>query len=224
MVQWQKIKDRVCFPLLIFLSSDEARSLDLTPIDEERIATTRSRCRGLLLDIGCGTNELIRRYRSTQGMAVGVDVYPWPGVDLVCDTTELPFAEARFDTVTMLACLNHIPLSKRGRVLREASRVLKDEGQLMLTMINPVVGFFAHTLRHRCDPDQLERGMGEEENGLWRKDVETLLAGNGFRLIQIVPFVFGLNRLYIAQKHAHEEPSPAMALRDTQRSRRDQSR
>jgi SAM-dependent methyltransferase len=183
------------------LSSDEARFLSLTHIDDERTAMARSRCRGLILAIGCGANELIKSYRSEQGMGIRVDVHPWPGADAVCDTTQLPFPDARFDTVTMLDCLNHIPLSKRDRVLPEASRVLKDEGQLIMTMINPVVGFFAHTIRHRCDPDQLERGMEEEEeNGLWKKEVERLLAGNGFRIIQTVPFVYGLNRLYIAQK------------------------
>ena len=86
-------------------------------------------------------------------------------------------------------------------MLQETRRVLKDEGRLIITMINPVIGFFAHTIRHRYDPDQLERGMGEEEeNGLWKKEVEQLLAGNGFRIIQTIPFVFGLNHLSIAQK------------------------
>jgi ubiquinone/menaquinone biosynthesis C-methylase UbiE len=155
-VKWQQVKDRLCFPLLIFLSSDRARSLSLNPI-----------------------------------------------ADVVYGTTQLPFPDTHFDTATMLACLNHIPLSKRNRVLREARRVLKDEGQLVLTMINPVVGCFAHTIRHRYDPDQLERGMGEEEqNGLWKREVERLLAENGFRITQTVPFVFSLNRLYIAQKDA----------------------
>jgi len=200
-VRWQKIKDRLCFPLLIVSSSGVARSLSLTPIDEERIAMARSYCRGLLLDIGCGANELIRDYRSTEGKAIGVDVYPWMGADVVCDTTRLPFPDMHFDTVTMLACLNHIARPKRDQVLQEAKRVLKDEGQLVITMINPVVGLFAHTIRRRFDPDQLERGMGEEEeNGLWKKEVERLLDGNGFHIIQTVPFVFGLNRLYIAQK------------------------
>ena len=80
-------------------------------------------------------------------MAIGVDVHPWPRADLVCDTTQLPFPVMRFDTITMLACLNRIPLSIRALVLQEARRVLKDEGQLMITMINPVVEFFAHTIR-----------------------------------------------------------------------------
>ena len=201
MVQWQKIKDRLCFPLLMFLSFDQARALRLTPIDEERLTAALAHCRGLLLDIGCGMNELTRHYRSKQGVAIGVDVHPWPCADVLCDTTNLPFPPARFDTVTMLACLNHIPSSQRHRVLQEAGRVLKDRGQLLVTMINPVVGFVVHTIRHRHDPDQLERGMGEEEaNGLWEKEVKQLLAENGFHLVCMVPFVFGLNRLYIAQK------------------------
>ena len=203
MVRWQTIKDRLCFPVLVFLSADQAQSVGLTPIDEERVAMALEQCRGLLLDIGCGTNVLARRYRAGQGRAIGVDVHPWPGADVVCDTTALPFADRRFDTVAMLACLNHIPRSQRDRVLQETSRVLKDGGHLVITMINPVVGFFAHTIRHRYDLDQLERGMGEEEDdGLWDGQVKRLLAENGFRLAQAVPFVFGLNRLYMAHKAA----------------------
>jgi hypothetical protein len=81
-IEWQTIKDRLCFPLLALLSSEQARALSLTPIDEERVAIALGRCRGLLLDIGCGTNELAGRYRLRQGTAIGVDVYPWPGADV----------------------------------------------------------------------------------------------------------------------------------------------
>ena len=201
MIEWQKIKDRICFPLLIFLSSEQARALGLTPIDEERVAMALGRCRGLLLDIGCGTNELARRYRSRQGMAIGVDIHPWPGTDVVCDTTRLPFPDEHFDTVLLLACLNHVPLSKRIQVLQEARRVLKGEGQLLITMINPVVGFFSHPIRRRYDLDQLERGIGEEEaKGLWEKEVKALLAKSRLRLTEAIPFVFGLNCLYVVEK------------------------
>jgi ubiquinone/menaquinone biosynthesis C-methylase UbiE len=199
--RWQKIKDRLCFPLLAFLSSEHARGLHLTPIDEERVAIALGRCRGSVLDIGCGTNELARAYRSREGSAIGVDVLPWPGTDVVCDTTTLPFPDRHFDTVAMLACLNHVPQSKRGQVLQEARRVLKDEGQLLITMINPVVGVVVHAVRRRYDLDQLERGIGHEEaKGLWDKEVKELLAESRLRLAETIPFVFGLNRLYIAEK------------------------
>ncbi len=201
MPRWQKIKDRLCFPLLAFLSSERTRALGLTPIDEERVAIVLGRCRGLLLDIGCGTNELVRGYRLRQGIAIGVDVWPWPGVDVVCDTTRLPFQNNQFDTVVMLACLNHVPQSKRSQVLQEARRVLKDGGQLLITMINPVVGVVVHAIRRRYDPDQLERGIGHEEaKGLWDKEVKDLLAESRLQLAETIPFVFGLNRLYIAEK------------------------
>jgi ubiquinone/menaquinone biosynthesis C-methylase UbiE len=200
-IGWQKIKDRFSFPLLIFLSSERAQALGLTPIDEERVAIALGRCRGLLLDIGCGTNDLARRYRSRQGMAIGVDIHPWPGTDVVCDTTRLPFPDGHFDTVLMLACLNHVPLSKRIQVLQEARRVLKGEGQLLITMINPVVGFFSHPIRRRYDLDQLERGIGEEEaKGLWEKEVKELLVKSRLRLTETIPFVFGLNCLYVVEK------------------------
>ena len=203
MIAWQKIKDRVSFPLLAFLSSEHARGLGLTPIDEERVAMALGRCRGLVLDVGCGTNELVRRYRSHQGRAIGVDVHPWPGSDVVCDTTRLPFPARHFDTVVMLACLNHVPQSKRGQVLQDVGRVLKCEGRLLITMINPLVGFVVHTIRHRYDLDQLERGMGEEEaKGLWDKEVKGLLAKNRLHLTETIPFVFGLNCLYVAEKDA----------------------
>ena len=201
MANWQKFKDRICFPLLIFLSSDGAQSLGLIPIDDERKEVVLGRCRGLVLDIGCGMNEMLKRYRSTEGMGIGVDVYPWPGTDLVCDTTQLPFSTSAFDTVAMLACLNHVPFSNRDQVLQEVKRVLKDEGQILITMINPVVGFFAHTIRHHYDPDQLERGMGEdEEYGLGTRTMKKLLTANSFRIVETVPFVFGLNQLYVAEK------------------------
>jgi SAM-dependent methyltransferase len=203
MLAWQTLKDRLAFPLLIFLASAHARALGLTPIDEERVAMALGRCRGRLLDIGCGTNALARRYRARPGLAIGVDIHPWPGTDVVCDTTRLPFPDGHFDTVLMLACLNHVPRSQRIPVLQEARRVLTGEGHLLLTMINPVVGFVSHPIRRRYDLDQLERGLGAEEaKGLWAKEVNALLATSRLRLTETIPFVFGLNCLYVVEKTA----------------------
>jgi ubiquinone/menaquinone biosynthesis C-methylase UbiE len=130
-----------------------------------------------------------------------VDIHPWPGTDVVCDTTRLPFPDGHFDTVLMLACLNYVPLSKRIQVLQEARRALKGEGQLLITTINPVVGFFSHPIRRRYDLDQLERGIGEEEaKGLWEKEVKELLVKSRLRLTETIPFVFGLNCLYVVEK------------------------
>ena len=130
-----------------------------------------------------------------------MDIPPWPGTDVVCDTTRLPFPDEHFDTVLMLACLNYVPLSKRIQVLQEARRALKGEGQLLITMINPVVGFFSHPIRRRYDLDQLERGIGDEEaKELWEKEVKELLVKSRLRLTETISFVFGLNCLYVVEK------------------------
>ena len=87
--------------------------------------------------------------------------------------------------------------------------MLKGEGQLLITMINPVVGFVVHAIRRRYDPDQIERGMEEEEaKGLWDKEVKALLAESRLRLAQTIPFVFGLNKLYVVEKDATHENRP----------------
>jgi SAM-dependent methyltransferase len=153
---------------------------------------------GRLLDIGCGFNELVRRH----GKGVGVDVHPWEGVNvLIDDAAHLPFADASFDTVTIVAALNHIP--NREAALAEARRVLAPGGRLILTMIPPGIARVWHALRRPWDADQTERGMVKGERyGLTRREVRLLLADQGFILRHEKPFMLGINRLTVAQKPA----------------------
>ena len=72
-----------------------------------------------LLDIGAGTNALVRRH----GDGVGVEVYDWGGEALVVENAaRLPFSDQSFDTVSFVASLNHIP--NRQEALFEAHRHL----------------------------------------------------------------------------------------------------
>jgi len=189
--------DRAAFPLLIFLTTEQARRLHLTPLDHERIEACLPYCTGPLLDVGCGFNELVRRH----GDGVGVDVYPWPEIDILCDTRRLPFRDASFDTTALLAVLNHVPPRDREAVLKEVHRVLRPAGRLLVTMLDPVTGRIIHRLRLRQDPDQHERGMLDEEDyGLWDSEVRGLLEESGFRVERRRRFVFGLNNLYVATR------------------------
>lgn len=192
----QLVFDRLAFPVLSLLSVDQSARLGFTPIDEERLRYVLKYVRGKLLDIGCGENVLVKAY----GNGVGVDVYPWPDVDVVVeDTARLPFDDNSFDSVSIVAALNHIP--NRKDVLREARRVLKPTGRIILTMINPFVSVITHKIRYRHDPDQSERGMKEGEVwGFWKKDVVSLLLEAGFSDIKSQSFVWGLNRVYIGHK------------------------
>jgi len=187
----------VALPLRAVASPELLHRLGLRSMKDERMDMVLRRVRGRLLDVGCGPgNELVRRYG---GPGVGVDAFPWPGIDLVCDTCHVPFGDGEFDTVTIVAALNHIP--QRQAVLRECHRLLASGGRLLVTMIGPRVGWLRHRLIAWWDPDQLGRQHAAGElDGMTDGHVRVLLAAAGFRLEGSRRFVCGLNRLYVARK------------------------
>jgi SAM-dependent methyltransferase len=162
-----------------------------------RVRTVLPHVTGRLLDIGCHENHLVRSYPHP---GVGVDVHPWTNVDVVVeDTSKLPFADAEFGTVTIVASLNHIP--NRADVLRETRRILQPEGRLIVTMIPPRVSAVWHLLRRASDDDLTERGMKPGEvYGLSARQVRKLVTEAGFDIVLERPFMFGINRLTVARK------------------------
>jgi SAM-dependent methyltransferase len=187
---------RLCFPLLALLSREQTLRLGLVPIDDERVLMALRHARGRVLDIGCGSNLFVGTY----GDGVGVDVMAWDGCDVVLeDPAALPFDDASFDTVSFLACLNHIP--NRDAVVKEAVRVLRPGGQVLVTMIPPRLGRFVHWLRRRHDPDHNERHIDHDHEllGMSPAQVDSVLAGAGLRVVERKRFVFGTNSLYLAR-------------------------
>ena len=192
---WQRLKDHLLFPLNMWLDEKTSCRFGLTPIDHERVRAALPHCRGKLLDVACGNNLLARAY----GEGIGADVHPYAGIDVRCDSACLPFKDASFDSLSMLACLNHI--TRREETLRECSRVLRPGGRILITMIPAWVGYFSHRIRRRHDPDQLERGMKEEEDwGLSTRTIGSLLEGAGLELAGHHRFMWALNNLYIGRK------------------------
>ena len=147
---------------------------------------------GKLLDIGCGTNELVKAY---SGEGLGVDVYPWSNVDLlVKDTSNLEFDDKSFDTVTIVAAINHIP--NRNQVFMEIHRLLKDNGVFIMTTVGPKKSRIWHWLRRNSDVDQTERGMKEGEVwGLTDSELDKLLLESGFKMY--IKDGFNLNLCHI---------------------------
>ena len=193
---WRAIRDFCGAPLRILMLPDAVcRTWGITSLEEERIMAVLPHCRGKLLDVGCGANGLVRRY----GNGVGIDVRDWGGEALVVPSTEqLPFADESFDTVSFLACLNHIP--HREAVLREAWRVLRPSGQVILTMVSPISGFIAHSLVWHSE-EKHRGGMAHGEcHGIRHEALLRLLYEAGFEFSCHRRFLYGINNLYIAQK------------------------
>ena len=175
-----------------------------TTLAEERIRAVLPHLRGRLLDIEAGPNHLVHRYREPAGTdvdnrhvdSIGVDVHDWgEDVLVVEDSSLLPFEDASFDSITCIAALNHIP--NRTAVLAEARRLIKPDGRLVISMINPLLGGVGHGVWW-YDEHHHRGGMVEGEvGGIWPRDVVRLCREGGFELVEHGRFVYAMNHLFV---------------------------
>jgi SAM-dependent methyltransferase len=209
----QKIKDAIFFPLrAVCLFEEDWRGF--SSLASERFYYVATQVQGFCLDMGCGrNNRFIREFLGGHG--VGIDVYLYEGLteeNMMADMTNLPWGEGRFDTVTFIANINHIPSSIRQAEIAEAYRILRPGGNIVVTMGNPIaevlvhklVAFYDACLGTNFDMDG-ERGMGEEETYyLTEQEIMSLLLGAGLQSLRKQYFItqWGLNRMYVGWKEA----------------------
>ena len=192
--------NQVLFPLKMIVPQPAVRRLPgLTTNEDIRVGMVLKHVRGRLLDIGCGKNRLARAYRAAGGDGIGVDAYDWGNVDLVVpNTAHLPYDRGSFETISFVACLNHIP--NRAEVLLEASRLLAPSGRLLVTNLSPGISRLWHWYAF-WDEDQHKRGMKDGEvYGFSRAELHSLLEASGFRVTGRVAFSWGLNSLYVCER------------------------
>jgi ubiquinone/menaquinone biosynthesis C-methylase UbiE len=159
----------------------------------------------VVCDIGCGLElYLLTRIKHIIKKGVGLDQ------DLK-DKTEnnlelrnikindvLPLENNSFDIVTMAAFLEH--LDNPEGILKEAFRILKAGGMIILTtpspLAKPILNFLV--LINLID----KREILDHKNYFWPKDIKKMLVHAGFKQgeIKIKFFEFFTNTLVIATK------------------------
>ena len=106
------------------------------------------------------------------------------------------WASESFDTITIVAALNHIP--NRAAVLNECRRVLRPGGRVVITMLTPRTSRIWHWIRAPWDADQRDRGMQPGEVfGFTSAELLELFTRAGFTLLSRERFMLGLNRVYV---------------------------
>jgi SAM-dependent methyltransferase len=88
---------------------------------------------GKLLDIGCGNKpyEILFQGRITEYLGCDIVQSSLKKADFICPASQLPFADATFDTVLSSQTIEH--LEDTGRFIAEAHRVLKSGGCFILS-------------------------------------------------------------------------------------------
>jgi ubiquinone/menaquinone biosynthesis C-methylase UbiE len=101
-----------------------------------------------VLDIGCGTGVHLRLYQKHNCHVYGIDVSPAmievAGKKLgkearIClgSATDMEFANDHFDLILCVMALHEMPEQAREDVLKEAKRVLKSDGRILLIDFHP---------------------------------------------------------------------------------------
>jgi SAM-dependent methyltransferase len=143
-----------------------------------------------ILDIGCGRGQLLREAGNMGLSAYGVDISEKglelarkisPSAELTCSSAEkMPFEEKYFDHIVMLGTLEHF--LKPEDAIKEAERVLKEEGKLCIVVPNL---YYIRNLGNlwarnkRPSTDQLLE-ISQPLNG-WR----SFLTNNGLQIARI---------------------------------------
>jgi SAM-dependent methyltransferase len=188
---------------MILLPDHQSERLHLTSLRAERLARVLPVLEGRILDVGAGDNMLINLYRKSglddrADQSVGVDVVDWGGDCMILpDCSRLPFPDASFDTVSFVACINHIP--ERTEALKEARRVLRPGGRIVLTMIGRFIGGIGHAIWWYSEDKHREIADGEVM-GMDRAEIRELLSSAGFSPPREQTFLYGLNTLYVANR------------------------
>lgn len=157
-------------------------------------------------DIGSGPGAPFLHHVAAQlRSGVGLDEHVAPSTDtkiavVEADITQpLPLPGESFDHVTLLAVLEH--LAKPEPVLREAHRILRDGGSLILTWPSAAVDPILEVLT-RVGLVNHDLGFDQHQPRIPVAKLRGVLQGIGFTQIANGKFELGLNNWLVARKGA----------------------
>ena len=171
-----------------------------------------------ILDVGCGTGSHLRLYID-HGCAVhGIEKSPamfeqaqsklGGSADLLNgDATAMPYPAGSFDLVIIMLVLHEIPPPMRPEILREAVRVLKPDGRMLLIDYHPerkktFKGLLKNKLIRFVEYKAGKEHFTNYKDFIAKKGLPPLLKQN-FLVIEKQKFVTGGNIvIYVTEKES----------------------
>ena len=194
-------------PLMICSPDNVLEAVGLPSLRSARHTRTGAFVGERHLDLGCGSNALKKLRRGSH--VVGLDVQvarPKFDPTVVGVAERLPFGDQTFDSVSMVACLNHF--GERETVIGETLRVLKPGGRVVVTMIGPFVGLVCHKFRFWYQ-DTLYRAVHPGEvDGMDRGWIIELFHAAHMPCVHEETFLAGMNRIFVFEKPASPATIP----------------
>jgi SAM-dependent methyltransferase len=191
--------ETLLLPLLILFPDRPLERLGLPSLRSIRYDRVRRFIGRRHLDLACGENFL-QRCRGVDGV-FGVDLKRDPprfNPSVVGDARFPPFLDRSFDSVSMVACLNHF--GDRQGVVARTARLLRPGGYAIVTMIGPLVGLVCHKFRFPYQ-DTLHRTMDPDEtDGMSGHDVVELFQREQMACVHRERFLARLNQLFVFQR------------------------
>lgn len=120
-----------------------------------------------LVDVGCGDGALARLLAERGAQVIGLepdpvqvkknlDAPPTPGVTLAeTDGRSIPFGDGIVDGVIFSRSLHHVPAAEMPAMLREARRVLRNDGGVLYILEPIAEGGFFHVMQPFHDETQV---------------------------------------------------------------------
>jgi 2-polyprenyl-3-methyl-5-hydroxy-6-metoxy-1,4-benzoquinol methylase len=154
-----------------------------------------------VLDIGSNNGDLFQFYKDKGININGIGVDPniqedkdVDGYSLVKDYFPSAKINGKFNVITALAVMEHIPEDNIPSFIQSFKNSLLEDGRVIITVPHPLVDVILYFLKLF----RLIEGMETEQHyGLKIKTMKKLFSENGFKLEKHKYFQFGLNNLFV---------------------------
>ena len=156
-----------------------------------------------VLDVGCFDGSLFALYRARITHGIGIDPLlvangEWAGFRFI----KSPFPSSaldgqRFDVITMLAVLEHVPANDLDQWREACEALLEPGGRLIATVPSPRVDDILHLFGRL----RLVEGIAaHEHHGFDPEDLPPILSSGGLAVSEHRRFELGLNHLFVFTK------------------------